>query len=76
MSDSICINATALQGGFVVVSTDDADKPGHCEYRNCGLLYPNIIRRAVQSSRITRTGILAIGGVTGVSDIEFINDCD
>lgn len=53
----------------MVVSTDDADKPLHCENNNCGLLYPNIIQRAVQASGITKSGILAIGGVNGVSGL-------
>lgn len=53
----------ALVGGFVVISTDDADKPSHCENQNCGSLYPNIILRGMQASSVPTSGILVIGGV-------------
>ncbi|PNH11090.1 hypothetical protein TSOC_002101 [Tetrabaena socialis] len=51
----------AGKGGFVFLSTDDADDNGHCQYYNCGGLYPNVFSTALSTAPLEADGILAIG---------------
>jgi hypothetical protein len=54
-------------GGFVFVSTDDADNRNHCDGVRCGGLYKNVLAKAVEFATYKATylgaksGILAIG---------------
>lgn len=53
--------APGSQGGFVIVSGDDADDDGHCHGTACGGIYAAFLKRAVLESKTQGTGILAIG---------------
>ncbi|GFR45633.1 hypothetical protein Agub_g7041, partial [Astrephomene gubernaculifera] len=50
------------RGGFTCFTTDDADDGGHCQGYQCGSLYINIIRKAMQLAPANASGILAVGG--------------
>jgi len=53
--------APGNQGGFVIVSGDDADDDGHCHGTACGGIYVAFLKRAVLESHSGGSGILAIG---------------
>ncbi|GAX76820.1 hypothetical protein CEUSTIGMA_g4266.t1, partial [Chlamydomonas eustigma] len=54
-------------GGFVFISTDDADNSNHCGGSLCGGLYINVFQQALYFARLksaylgTKSGILAVG---------------
>ncbi|GLC48176.1 hypothetical protein PLESTB_000067600 [Pleodorina starrii] len=54
----------ASRGGFVCVSTDDADDGGHCQGLECGGLYVNMIRQAMEKAPKDANGIIAYGRFT------------
>ncbi|KAG2433656.1 hypothetical protein HYH02_012584 [Chlamydomonas schloesseri] len=49
------------RGGFVFLSSDDADDWGHCQGARCGSLYYNIIRKGLDLAPADASGILAVG---------------
>lgn len=48
-------------GGPVIISGDDADDSGHCQFSDCGQLYGKALNFVVTNSNSPGTGILAIG---------------
>ncbi|GAX78460.1 hypothetical protein CEUSTIGMA_g5899.t1, partial [Chlamydomonas eustigma] len=54
-------------GGFVFISTDDADNNNHCGGSLCGGLYINVFQQAIYFARLksvylgSKSGILAVG---------------
>ncbi|MEE9384154.1 MAG: hypothetical protein V3V08_12150 [Nannocystaceae bacterium] len=54
-------DARAASGGFIFISGDDADDPGHCETASsCGSLFVNVFAAAKASANVG-DGILAVG---------------
>jgi hypothetical protein len=58
-----------LRGGFVFVTSDDADDASHCQETRCGRLYTNVLTRAYTTSGLVNTtrAVLAIGAASGVA---------
>ncbi|GIL44854.1 hypothetical protein Vafri_2312 [Volvox africanus] len=54
-------------GGYLCVSTDDADDTGHCQGTACGKLYANIIKKALDMAPLDASGIIAFGTFTSGS---------
>ncbi|GLC33698.1 hypothetical protein PLESTB_000105300 [Pleodorina starrii] len=55
------LRPTAIRGGYMCISTDDADDEYHCQGSECGYLYVNMIREGLLRAPADAKGIIAFG---------------